>query len=651
MIDQLISILIQSSWQILGLSLIVWPLSRLSKRAYPKFAYILWVVILIKALIPINIAIPTQQIPVVVLSPVITGQFIQETSMSSGSSISLNIILAALWGLGVLFLGMRLFLSESTHRKRMRRAEKLSPEPWFEDMKADLGLRRPIHLYMSENIQSPLMQGLWNVRIYLPQEYPSWALEEKQSLLAHELTHVQRLDILVIYLQAIVRTLYFFHPIIWLVNDQIDLEREKICDDEAIEISRTDRGAYGEQLFKQLSSERGERPVPVLAGGFFMSDSSLIKRFRYIKEKRGNMTNKLRPYHLVLITVVASVAIIIACSSENQPMPTDSQYMEKGPALNDNVIIQAYDVPPSPVGGYAVVQENVVYPELAKESGVGGTTIVQVVIDKEGVSGNAIVLKSAGDASLDAAAIEAVQKTIWNPAQNEGQPVSVRITMPIVFRLKTGDNEKSVSTVKPVGSQTWDESPRPADWKAISQNIIYPEQAKRDGITGTLTMQFTIDEKGNLLDPTVRSGPENAALIEAAIFALKSTAWIPASKAGEPISASMEMGIGFGTEDEQNKTQKVADGVRPLDRLESVPVTIKGPNAAEKAKDVSYKIYINSSGDFEAISGTIGSSGEDVKVDEEALDRWMKSKWEAIPRGDKLEGRWIDVPLKFTLID
>ncbi|MBT3228721.1 MAG: TonB family protein [Candidatus Marinimicrobia bacterium] len=651
MVDQLINILLQSSWQILILSIIVWPLSRLSIRSYPNFAYILWVVILVKALIPINITLPSQQIPVAVFSPVITGEFIQGTVVASASNFSINTLIAMIWLIGVLFLAVKLMVSEISHRKRLGMAEVLEPESWFHSMKADLGIKQEIHLYVHERIHSPLMQGLWNVRIYLPQEYKSWTLAEKQSVIAHELTHIRRLDIVIIYLQAIVKTLYFFHPVIWLVNDQIDLEREKICDDEAIELSTTDRRAYGDQLFRQLSTEEGQKSVPVLAGGFFMSDSSIIKRFRYIKEKRGDMNGKLKYYHVMLILVVTSLAVLIACNSEVPQSTTEPTGLEKAPALNENEVFQAYDVPPQPVGGYAAIQENVKYPELARESGIGGTTIVQVTINAQGKAGNSLVLRSAGDESLDAAAVNAAMATEWIPAQQEGSPVGVRISIPIVFKLKEGGSDHSVSSATATGKRDWDVSPRPENWKAIGENIIYPEQAKQDGVTGTLTMQFTIDERGTLLSPIVRSGPDHAALKAAAIVALKSTKWLPAEKDGQPIAATMEMGIGFGTEEEQNKTQKIANGVRPLDRLGKVPVTIKGPNAAARAEDISFKIYINSDGLFEGISGSLSTNDEGVEVDQKALDMWMKSNWEAVPKTDRLEGQWIDVPLEFTFID
>ena len=442
MVDQILDMLMQSSWQILMLSLIVWPLSRLSKKAYPNFAYILWVVILVKALIPINIILPTQQLPIVELAPVFSGQFIQTASIESSWSLSIKTILAIVWLTSVVLLTIKLFASESSHRRKIRNAVPITPEPWFEDMQDELGIRQKISLLADDHIQSPLMQGLWKVRIYLPLDFSSWTIEEQQSVLAHELTHVRRLDIVTIYLQAAVRTLYFFHPIIWLVNDQIDLEREKICDDEAIELSKTERNAYGDQLFRQLATDQGARSVPILAGGFFMSDSSIIKRFRYIKEKRGNMKNTLKPHHVILILIVISMAVLIACNSEGPQSTMEPAGLEKTTGTIEDTEFQDYDKPPEPKGGFAAIQKNVRYPELARKAGIDGTTILQVIINKLGVATDPEILRSSGNESLDSAAVNAAIMTEWIPAQIKGEPVSVKISIPIVFRLKTDDITK-----------------------------------------------------------------------------------------------------------------------------------------------------------------------------------------------------------------
>ncbi|MCF7808786.1 MAG: M56 family metallopeptidase [Candidatus Marinimicrobia bacterium] len=417
------------------LTAIVWPLSRLSLRAYPNFAYMLWVVVLIKALIPYNITLPARQLPVVEISPIITGQFMVAAATKDTPLITFSHGLMLFWGLGVTFFGIKLLISEIVHRKRLARSVEISPSTWFHSMVTEIGLKRPVRLFTHESVGSPFMQGLWNIRIYLPTHFLSWSDQEQQNVLAHELMHARRNDIIVIYLQAIVRTVYFFHPAVWLTNDQIDLEREKICDDAAIALSKTSRQTYGDQLFQQISNDAQSRSFPVLAGGFFMSDNSVIKRFRYIIEKRGNMQKKLKSHHIILILGVIITAVVIACDVEKAQGPIDSANPDPVPLLNKNVVFEAYDDPPKPIGGYKAIQEAVEYPDLARAAGIEGTTIVQITLDSLGVVQKVIVLKSADNESLDAAAMEAVKKVQWEPAKKLGAAVAVRVSVPVVFRL------------------------------------------------------------------------------------------------------------------------------------------------------------------------------------------------------------------------
>jgi hypothetical protein len=59
----------------------------------------------------------------------------------------------------------------------------------------------------------------------------SWQIE---AIIAHELAHVKRWDILVNALQMASETLLFYHPAVWWVNRVIRNEREHCCDDIAV---------------------------------------------------------------------------------------------------------------------------------------------------------------------------------------------------------------------------------------------------------------------------------------------------------------------------------------------------------------------------------------------------------------------------------
>lgn len=92
------------------------------------------------------------------------------------------------------------------------------------------------------------------------------------------------------------------------------------------------------------------------------------------------------------------------------------------------------DTMPLPVGGMKSLQQNIVYPEKAKQQGIEGKVLVQVFIDETGKVVKTTVLKSAGD-DLDKTAMSALQKTSFTPGIIDGKPVKVKVVIPIVFKL------------------------------------------------------------------------------------------------------------------------------------------------------------------------------------------------------------------------
>ncbi len=95
-----------------------------------------------------------------------------------------------------------------------------------------------------------------------------------------------------------------------------------------------------------------------------------------------------------------------------------------------------YDEPPKLVGGMAALQRAIRYPEIAKEAGVEGTVIVQAFINKNGTVEEVVVVKGVPKTGLNEAAVEAVKRTKWKPAQQRDRAVGVWYSIPIVFRLK-----------------------------------------------------------------------------------------------------------------------------------------------------------------------------------------------------------------------
>jgi protein TonB len=96
----------------------------------------------------------------------------------------------------------------------------------------------------------------------------------------------------------------------------------------------------------------------------------------------------------------------------------------------------AFDEPPQPVGGFAAIKRNVVYPEVAQRAGLEGTVVLNIRIMDDGSIGEIRFLQSQMDA-MNKAAEKAVRSVKWIPAKQRDTPVSVWYVVPIEFKLHT----------------------------------------------------------------------------------------------------------------------------------------------------------------------------------------------------------------------
>lgn len=104
-------------------------------------------------------------------------------------------------------------------------------------------------------------------------------------------------------------------------------------------------------------------------------------------------------------------------------------------AGGDDIYFVAVEEMPEPIGGMYSIQSKIKYPEDAKRNGVEGKVFIQAFIDETGNIVEAKVIKGAGY-GLDEAALDAVKQTKFTPGKQEGKPVKVQVTIPIVFKLQ-----------------------------------------------------------------------------------------------------------------------------------------------------------------------------------------------------------------------
>lgn len=97
------------------------------------------------------------------------------------------------------------------------------------------------------------------------------------------------------------------------------------------------------------------------------------------------------------------------------------------------------EIPPSPAKGmerfYRFIGRKLKYPKAAAKDGIQGRVFVQFIVDKDGSIIEVEVVKGISK-ECDEEALR-VMKSLknWNPGIQKGQPVQVRMVMPLMYKL------------------------------------------------------------------------------------------------------------------------------------------------------------------------------------------------------------------------
>ena len=86
-------------------------------------------------------------------------------------------------------------------------------------------------------------------------------------------------------------------------------------------------------------------------------------------------------------------------------------------------------------GGMSALMKEIKYPQMAKKAGIEGRVIIQFVVTPEGEVADAVVVRSVGG-GCDEEALRALSEMKFSPGRQRGQPVAVRMTIPIMFKLR-----------------------------------------------------------------------------------------------------------------------------------------------------------------------------------------------------------------------
>jgi beta-lactamase regulating signal transducer with metallopeptidase domain len=179
-------------------------------------------------------ALPPAPIAVVAKAAPETAVPSVETAWSTITLSKLPLVLAVIYGIGLLVAIAR-FAAGWRAVARLRRSSSAVDDPDWQDRLANwlrlLNVRDQVVLRMSDAVNVPLVVGHRRPMIVVPSDVIAGAkLSSRDAVLVHELAHVVRRDYAWQLLLRALETILWFHPLVWLVERRIGYVRERVCD-------------------------------------------------------------------------------------------------------------------------------------------------------------------------------------------------------------------------------------------------------------------------------------------------------------------------------------------------------------------------------------------------------------------------------------
>jgi TonB family protein len=614
----------------------VWLFCLLAKRASSKTRYGIWLLASVKFALPAVLFVPllapldihsswpskvisSSSTRVVTEFPltqeydeptVVIGKLEPNTPRVELRHTELYCSLTLVWVLGCVFFLRVSWHRHGTMKTNLRKGEPLISGSAFETLhrlKTLLQERRAVTLILSSDFPEPGVCGIWRPKLVLPKRVlEALTDQELEAVLLHELAHVRRCDNLVSLFQSWLGCVFWFHPVIWLIDHKLLEERERACDEEVLSHAPNCQ-EYLSSLLKVFRSSLGEK----LAGASLITGSNLKRRIDHMRSHVSQKSNVA--WHRLMISgfVLAWIVSVVATAPANQKVLVAQQSSGSSKAATPS---RAEDLPPAALKGAATAVRGGVVRGI--ENGIAGGIVggVKAESSKETrrgakqsseptlalamnqtpaspaqQAGSAKLFGTISDASQarvpDATVVvsaKGIKEITTSDAAGEYEfralplgrySIEVRIAgfRPFQQALELHANEpRKLDVVVDVGEvaetvnvvakappaaprDTRSGPPRRIRvggnvqaTKLVHQvNPVYPERAQEQGIQGTVLLEAVILMDGNLGTIRVVNKLADPDLVNAALEAVKNWRYEPTLLNGQPVEVFTTITVNF----------------------------------------------------------------------------------------------------------
>ncbi|MCX8131284.1 MAG: DUF4825 domain-containing protein [Clostridia bacterium] len=281
----------------------------LKNRISPKWHYIVWIILMLKLLIPFG---PESAVSLFNTIPEIPQQtsFTKMYEEYRQSSISIRqensytlpsfttrdslLFLAAkaetatpyIWLAGAMLMLCWLLFTNHSLNKRIKASMIPVPESIthiLEECKEKMGVKKDLRIVIQNIIRTPSLLGVFSPKILITPAILDLSHREISYVLLHELAHYKRKDLIANHLLLLLQLIHWFNPVIWYCFKRIRLDMEVAADEQVLTLLKsTEQKEYGKALLSVVETFSYTRLAPRLIG-MIDDKKNIEKRIKMIK--------------------------------------------------------------------------------------------------------------------------------------------------------------------------------------------------------------------------------------------------------------------------------------------------------------------------------------------------------------------------------
>ena len=330
----------------------------LRKRVKAVVRHWIWLLVLVKLLLPPSLSSPTSlvswvgsQLPqtaLVSLTPevfsnaapvptdatpraqAVTGPVSEAASLPTATVRPMVLptwqaLVLLAWTVAVLLMGALLIQRVSFVRGLMRQSEEApdSLRILLEQCCRQMGLRGSVEIRLSSLSASPCVCGLRRPVILMPARMlRQLRTPQLRSVLVHELAHVRRGDLWLSLVQTLLQIVYLYHVPLWWANARIRAIREQAVDETALAALGQEAEEYPRTLLCVSKLAFGRPALSLRLLGVVESEKALMARIEHMVSRPFPKNVKFGLRGLAALAVIALVLLPMAQGTERGPSGT-----------------------------------------------------------------------------------------------------------------------------------------------------------------------------------------------------------------------------------------------------------------------------------------------------------------------------------------